>query len=75
MDLITPSVTFPPFIGATQPVTFTLRLDSVAQERNETFSLKLVYNTSLFGPEDEMCDELNVTIIDGECRFVYLVYS
>ena len=49
-------------------MTFALRLDSVAQERDETFSLKLMFDRSLFGPEAEIFDELNVTIIDGECK-------
>lgn len=53
-----------------QPVTFILMMDAVAQEINETFTLKLVYETSLFGPNDEVRDELNVTIIDADSKIL-----
>ena len=72
LNLITPSRTFAARTTMrTQPVTFTLVLDSIAQEFNEDFTLSLNYDRSLFQPNDSVTfiDELRVTIIDDDGRF------
>ena len=58
----------------TQPVSFTLVLDSIAQEGIESFTLRLDYNRSLFGDvnDDISQDELHVTIIDNEGSYYYV---
>ena len=64
---------FPPRSTTVDTVTFSLQLDSVAQEINETFTLKLNYDTSLFGlPTDTVVDELVVTIIDSDSKLVLI---
>ena len=74
ISLITPTTTFPPHTFGTQPVMFTLVLDSVAQEINETFTLRLNYDKSLFGPHDDLTqDELKVTIIDANGTIIIML--
>ena len=54
-------------------VGFTLAQDSVTQEFNETITLILSPNFGSFdfiGPNDELCDQLNVTIIDMDGKLV-----
>ena len=53
------------------PVTFTLRVDAVAQEFNETLSIIFpnipLFNTGLFPRTPEaLLDTLNITIIDQD---------
>ena len=46
----------------------------MAQEQNETFTLQLVIQDaeSLFGEAtDTLITELNVTIFDSECKFIF----
>ena len=67
--------------GATVQIAFIITPDSLANEANETFSLRLSYNRTLFLPTDDLsADELNVTIIDGDgkpsmkklfCAYIY----
>ena len=45
-------------------------MDSVAQEEEEVFTLRLVLmDDSFLGPDDEFCNELNVTIIDTDSKY------
>ena len=68
---ITPFRSFPAQSNTFQPVSFTLRLDLVAQEINETLTLKLNVNQTLFNlPTDTLITQLNVTIIDSESKFI-----
>ena len=47
-----------------------LKIDSVAQEINETLTLRINFDETLFDlPTDTLITELNVTIIDTECEF------
>ena len=49
-----------------------LEIDSVAQEINETLTLRINFDETLFDlPTDiyTLITELNVTIIDTECEF------
>lgn len=52
---------------------YMLVLDAIAQEFNETFTLRLNYNKSFFEPSDNVTffDELSVTILDGDSKFSY----
>ena len=62
-------MTFLPRTRELQPIKFSLLLDSVAQEVNETFTLRLSYDENLFGlPTDTVVNELEVTILDGDCK-------
>ena len=59
--------------GGLVSVGFTLAQDSVTQEFNETITLILSPNFGSFdfiGPNDELCDQLNVTIIDMDGKLV-----
>ena len=73
--LLTPIVTVVP--GATSQAFLNFIRDRIANEGNETFSLRLNYDRNLFLPTDDLsADELNVTIIDGNGKssmqvFVY----
>ena len=53
---------------------FVLPLDGVSQEQNETFVVRLVFNTSLHLtlPTDTVHAELAVTIVDTESMCVKL---
>ena len=73
LHVLTPFMTFLPRTKELQPVTFTLLLDSVAQEVNETFTLRLSYDQSLIGlPTDTVVNELDITIIDGDSTWAVL---
>ena len=72
--LLTPFMTFHPRMRELQPVTFSLQLDSVAQEVNETFTLRLSYDKNLFGlPTDTVVNELEVTILDGDSKCIFSI--
>ena len=54
----------------TDRVVLSLEIDSVAQEINETLTLRLNFDETLFDlPTDTLITELNVTIVDTECEF------
>ena len=54
----------------TDRVVLSLEIDSVAQEINEALTLRLNFDETLFDlPTDTLITELNVTIIDTECKF------
>ena len=54
----------------TDRVVLSLEIDSVAQEINETLTLRLNFDETLFDlPTDTLITELNVTIIDTGCEF------
>lgn len=72
LRLLTPARTFPARSFSTQPVRFTLLRDSVVQEIDETFTLRLNYSRAPFEPNDATTffDELSVTIVDSEGTFL-----
>lgn len=67
--LITSQILIRPPGTTLRPIEFTLTMDSVAQEVDEFFTLKLSFDRSGFGPNDEICDEMNVTIMDSDSKF------
>lgn len=70
VDFSTHSLIFGAGSTTLQPVEFTISSDSVANEANEIFRLRLQYDSSLFGPTDDLsANEVAVTIIDGDSKY------